>query len=71
MPEVKSTSSKSQYLQTRRYNVGSTVGSWLDEVDFTSFSSAKHDVVQILADTRQRIAIKIEIIFFIIIFPSE
>ena len=28
--EVKSTSSKSQYLQTRRYNVGGTVGSWLD-----------------------------------------
>lgn len=29
--EVKSTSSESQYLQTRRYNVGSTINSWLDE----------------------------------------
>lgn len=29
--EVKSTSSKSQYLQTRRYNVGSTIGTWIGD----------------------------------------
>ena len=44
--EVKSTSSKSQYLQTRRYNVGSTVGSWLDEEGVTRLVFGSSSVVK-------------------------